>query len=497
MRHKIYISVICIIFAAVAAVFLFFPRSKVSALEKRELATFPDYNDEKLKSGDYAKEISSWFSDSEPYRDELMAMSMEVRDAIRLKMGDEDAVTVHDAPVSLADVADATKPGPNATAEEIEEYENHLNADQNAKIVGAAGIIVVGSGSSTRALMAYGGRAGGEAYAQAVSEYAAQLPGVKVWSMVVPLASEFYTPDKVKKATHPQLPTIKNIYSKLTNGARGVDVYTPLAKHAGEDIYLRTDHHWAPLGAFYAAQAFAKAAGVPFRGLEAYDKHTVHKFVGTMYGYSKDVSIKNNPEDFVYYTPNAVSYNTTYVNYNVGKSFKITGESKPYAGPFFYKFKDGSGAAYCTFMGSDMKLTKVKTGTNNSRRLLIIKDSYGNAVPGYLFYSFGEVHVVDFRYFNRNIKNYIKANHITDVLFATNIFNAYAGSTKGKVLKFLTQANGVIEKESEHDQPARKEAETSKEKHIESKAPTQEKSTEPIEKPAQSEPEPEPAGVAE
>lgn len=448
MRHKIYIIIICIIFAAVAAVFLFFPRSKVSALEKRELATFPDYSQEKLQSGEFAKEISSWFSDSEPYRDELMAISMEVRDAIRLKTGGEEAVTVHAAPASLADT-EIEKPGADATAAEIEAYENHLNADQNARIVGSAGIIVVGSGPSTRALMAYGGRGGGDAYAQAVSEYAAQLPGVKVWSMVVPLASEFYTPDKVKRATQPQLPTIRNIYSKLTNGARGVDVYTPLAQHAAEDIYLRTDHHWAPLGAYYAAQAFAKAAGVPFKSLDAYDKHIVHRFVGSMYGYSKDISIKNNPEEFVFYTPNGINYSTTYVNYNVNKGFRISGESKPYEGPFFYKFKDGNGNAYCTFMGSDMKLTKVKTGTNSPRRLLIIKDSYGNAIPGYLFYSFGEVHVVDFRYFNRNIKSYIQANHITDVLFATNIFNAYASSTKGKVLKFLTQANGVIEKESE------------------------------------------------
>lgn len=487
MRHKIYIIAICIIFVTVAIVFLCFPRSKVSALEKRELATFPEFSIEKLGSGQFTKEVSEWFSDSEPYRDDLMAMSMQVRDAIRLKTDGEDAVRVHDAPSTASETESIQKPGSDATAEEIEAYENHLNADQNAKIVGAAGIIVVGNGPSTRALMAYGGRAGGEAYAQAVSEYAAQLPGVKVWSMVVPLASEFYTPDKVKKATRPQLPTIKNIYSKLANGARGVDVYTPLAKHVEENIYLRTDHHWAPLGAFYAAQAFAKAAGVPFRGLDAYDKHTVHRFVGTMYGYSKDISIKNNPEDFVYYTPNGVNYTTTYINYNVDKSFHIKGESKPYQGPFFYKFKDGSGGAYCTFMGSDMKLTKVKTGTPGSRRLLIIKDSYGNAVPGYLFYSFGEVHVVDFRYFNRNIKNYIKANHITDVLFATNIFNAYASSTKGKVLKFLNQANGVIEKGSEPEPEPTKKQETKEEK----------KTTAPTTEQSQNEPEPTPEQPAE
>jgi hypothetical protein len=260
--------------------------------------------------------------------------------------------------------------------------------------------------------------------------------------MVIPLATEFYCPDKAKKATKPQLPTIKHIYS-LLKGAHGVDAYSALAAHVNEDIYLRTDHHWAPLGAYYATKAFATAAGVPFKDLSAYQKHEIHNFVGTMYGFSKDVSVKNSPETFVYYTPTNVQYSTTYVNYNVNKDYKITGVGKPYSGPYFYKFKDGSSAAYSTFMGSDMKLTKVQTSTKNGRRVLIIKDSYGNAVPGYLFYSFEEVHVVDFRYFTKNIKKYVVDNGITDLVFVTNVFNAYAASTYKKLHAFLTQGEGA------------------------------------------------------
>jgi hypothetical protein len=75
--------------------------------------------------------------------------------------------------------------------------------------------------------------------------------------------------------------------------------------------------------------------------------------------------------------------------------------------------------------------------------VLVIKDSYGNAVPGYLFYSFEQVHVVDFRYFTKNIKKYVVDNHITDLVFVTNVFNAYAGSTYKKLHAFLTQGDGA------------------------------------------------------
>ena len=85
--------------------------------------------------------------------------------------------------------------------------------------------------------------------------------------------------------------------------------------------------------------------------------------------------VKFFPEDFVYYVPTGVDYATTYIVYDVNKNYQVTRESKPMSGPYFYKFKDGSGGAYSTFMGSDKKLTKVETSTKNGRKVLIIKDS--------------------------------------------------------------------------------------------------------------------------
>ena len=110
---------------------------------------------------------------------------------------------------------------------------------------------------------------------------------------------------------------------------------------------------------------------------------------------------------------------------------------------FFFKYKDGSGGAYCTFMGGDTKLTHVVTSTKNGRRLIILKDSFGNAIPGYLFYSFEEIHVIDSRYFTKNMVDYVNENQITDILFANNIFKAYSSYTYRNYVRFLTQKAGV------------------------------------------------------
>jgi hypothetical protein len=261
--------------------------------------------------------------------------------------------------------------------------------------------------------------------------------------MVIPTAVEFYCPEKVKSRTRPQRPTIENVFRHLSPDVKPVDIYETLGEHADEDIFLRTDHHWAPLGAFYAAQKFAEVAGVPFHPLSDYDRKVVHRFVGNMYGYSQDIAVKNAPEDFVYYVPRDVTYSTTYIDYTIDENYRVIGMGRPHKGIFFHHFKDGSGAAYCTFMGSDTRITRVKTSTHNGRRVLILKDSFGNALPGYLFYSFEEVHVIDSRYFTKNMVEYVKENQITDILFANNIFKAYSSGTYAKYIRYLTQTNGL------------------------------------------------------
>ncbi len=303
------------------------------------------------------------------------------------------------------------------------------------------GIIVIGSGPTTRCVNAFGGSAtGGTGYAEVANLYKRELgPDVKVYFMVIPIAAEFYCPESAWKWNRSQRATLCNMYSHLSPDVIPVDVYTTLNEHADEDIYLRTDHHWAPLGGYYAARELAKACGVPFKDLDNYDRHVIRNYVGSMYHYSKDMSVKRAPEDFVYWTPRDIEYTTTYINYSVGANRQVGGASQPKEGAFFMNYPDGSTGAYCTFMGGDAKITKVVTPVRNGRKIMIMKDSFGNAIPGYLFYSFEEVHVIDFRYFKKNLKRYVADNGITDVVFANNIGHAYVSSTHRAYEKLLTQ----------------------------------------------------------
>lgn len=433
MLKKLYILITITAFSLVAIVFNTFPRSTRSELEKRTLATFPTFSFERLCGGKFTKEISIWFSDSEPYRDRLMALSMKIKEMEGIRPSGDNISFVAAGGSKQSGRVDESKD------RKIEQYENRVTADSDAKIA-HAGIIITGKGLEVRALMAFkGSMMGATAFANMVNKYHKTFgDSVKMYCMVIPTAIEYYCPNKAKEATQPQLPMIEACYGKLDEDISAIDVYTPLGKRANEPIYLRTDHHWSPTGGYYAAERFAKRAHVDFKGIEAYERKVIHRYVGSMYGFSRDASIKEAPEDFVYYIPNAVKFTTTYVNYKLNKQ-EVVGEEPAAQGPYFFPLKDGDVNAYCTFMGGDAKITKVKTDTKNHRRLAIIKDSFGNVLPGYLFYSFEEIHVIDHRYFTPNLKDYVKENGITDFLVAMNVFNVTSSSVAKNCLSLLEQ----------------------------------------------------------
>lgn len=303
------------------------------------------------------------------------------------------------------------------------------------------GIIVVTSDSVVRAMEPYGGSlADGRNYADIVNIYHEEFPDVEIYCMVIPTAAGLYCPDTAKVWSRDEREVIQALHNNLQTDVHIVDILPILEQHSEENIYLRTDHHWAPLGAYYAAQEFARVAGVPFSDITHYDQHVVHNFVGTMARFSRDISVRNSPEDFIYYIPRDAVYETISTPYFLNKSRSAvlrTGETREVE--FFRQYNDGSSAAYCTFMGGDTNTTQVHTSTNNGRRLMILKDSYGNALPGYLFSSFEEIFVVDCRYFTENIRKFVTGHQITDILFANNLIHASSKKTTLSYENYLVQ----------------------------------------------------------
>lgn len=293
------------------------------------------------------------------------------------------------------------------------------------------GQLVVDIDGHTWGISLYGGGDGAN-YATYLNEFKEKVgSSVNVFNMVVPTAGAYYLPAGYEKYNASHRDSINSIANKLVN-VINVDGYAALEAHTNEYIYTRTDHHWEPLGAYYAAKAFCDIAQTPAKELSTYKTEPIDGFVGTMYAFTDyNERIKNDPDTFTYYIP-STEYTATYYT----TDFKVDEQFAQFHSIFVDQPASG---AYSTFMGGDQKIVKIETANKNGRKLCIFKDSYGNAEVPFYVDSFEEIYVCDIRYFDLYAPDFIKENGITDVLFTMCTFSAVGENAEGIKNNLLSQ----------------------------------------------------------
>ncbi len=307
---------------------------------------------------------------------------------------------------------------------------------ENKQPVGVDGVqtngqLVVDIDGRTWGISLYGGGSG-ENYAAYLNEFKEKVGmNVNVYSMVVPTAGAYYMPAGYEDYNASHRDSINNIANHLVN-VINIDAYSALEQHTSEYIYTRTDHHWQPLGAYYAAKAFCEVAQTPVKELSTYTTEVIEGFVGTMYAFTDyNERIKNDPDVFTYYIP-STDYTATYYT----TDFRVDEAVSGYTSIFVEQPVSG---AYSTFMGGDMKIVKIETENKNGRKLCVFKDSYGNAEIPFYIDSFEEIYVCDVRYFDLYAPDFVADNGITDVLFTMCTFSAVGENAEGIKNNLLTQ----------------------------------------------------------
>lgn len=190
-------------------------------------------------------------------------------------------------------------------------------------------------------------------------------------------------------------------------GLNIVDVTEALTEHHQEYIYYKTDHHWTSLGAYYAYAAWMSSKGETPESIDAWTKcELCDNFRGTTYS---KVNYPFAPYDTIdaYY-----KWEKHNVDYNNGN----------YVTDSIYEEKYLKGNdQYATFLNSNQATTKISGG--GSGNLLIIKDSYANCFAQFVIEDYAETHLIDMRFFNGTVTDYITENQIDEVLVIYNIPN--------------------------------------------------------------------------
>ena len=201
-----------------------------------------------------------------------------------------------------------------------------------------------------------------------------------------------------------------------------VDCADALDKSAKTNqIYYRTDHHWTTYGASVAFGELAKQMDLPYQADE-FEAHTVHtQFQGTMMSSSGFYSGTKDSIDL--YLPKKE------------ENILVTNKEAQTSATTIYSEEGLLGDdPYEVFLGGNYGLLNIRTGSQSGRKLLLLKDSYANAMLGFLTPYFSQIDIVDPRYYSSDLDMQIAVNQYTDLLILYNLQSFAKDSSLALVL---------------------------------------------------------------
>jgi len=232
---------------------------------------------------------------------------------------------------------------------------------------------------------------------------------IPVYFALIPSAAELWRDVLPTNAPNDSQKEIID-YTYSLSDCINIDVYTVLENHTSEYIYFHTDHHWTALGAYYGYTAIMDAMGLDYSDLSSYTPKVVSdSFYGTAHSSSGYCWV--DPDRLETYVP---AGSETVINYASGSAQ----ESKIYDKAFL-EVKD----KYSYFFGGNTPLIQITTENADAPSLLIIRDSYMDALSPFLLENFSAIHIIDLRYYKLSLAEYITENEIDSALICYSVKN--------------------------------------------------------------------------
>ena len=183
-------------------------------------------------------------------------------------------------------------------------------------------------------------------------------------------------------------------------GAAFADTRAALAGAA--DPYYHTDHHWTTAGAQAAYGVWAAATGHTARSYTL--TQATDSFRGTLYS---KVLLPDSAYDAVDYCPDITIVSADCDGTERDSLYDLTALEK----------KD----KYELFLGGNYAKAVIRTGTENGKHLLLIKDSFANSFVPFLTGDYETITMVDLRYCREKLQPL--ADEADDILVLYEITN--------------------------------------------------------------------------
>ncbi len=232
---------------------------------------------------------------------------------------------------------------------------------------------------------------------------------IKITALLIPTKTEVL---KDKLPAYAPVTDEKQLVEKIKENLDGninvEDLIQTFKEHSNEEVYYRTDHHWTSKGAFYAYEKYMKLVGGSPLSEDDFLKEIVSDdFFGTIY--RKANFYLGEPDRITKYTPKDNIDLEIFFN-NDTKEEQLYDES----------FLDKTDK-YSYFLGGDKAIVEINTSVKNGKTIVVMKDSYANSMIPFLVNNYEHIIMVDTRYYNSGISQFVNERDVDEVLLLYNI----------------------------------------------------------------------------
>ena len=333
------------------------PKSQFSENENRMLQMFPELRFSDLVDGTYMKSVESYVCDQFPLRDQFVDLCTRTQ----LFAGKTELNADYSTQPAKAGVYF----GKNGHLYEPTLPDTEQTFEENAKAFGTF----------------------------------AKKEKIPFYLLAVPSAAQ-EQPENIPahSAAGDQRRDLQSLERQVGSNGHVVNLFGLLSLKTAGDVYFKTDHHWNMQGAYIGYQALIHAMGKPCAPLSDYTVRTASQpFYGTLY--SKAVFDGQQADSFSYPVWNGMDAVTVQIGSTQSHGIYQTE---------YLNRKD----KYSLYFGGNPPVAVIRNPSAPSGKLLLVKDSFANSMIPYLCRNYSEIHMIDLRYFNQDLGQYISRNGI-------------------------------------------------------------------------------------
>ena len=394
----------------------------ISQVEKRKLTIWIPFTWESWVNGTFTKNVDEYIADHIAARNHFIIMYDYIKERAELNI-----IPILDKSQSgrLVKVISKNSNPQNPINRGVADLPNssEILPDSNSKLVSSQGIYIYDS----CAYQFFGGtKKSASRYANSINLLKSNLSdSIKLYSLLVPSATEFYLPkEHYKHRATSESTNISFLFSQLNDKIGTTNIYPRLASRNREYLYFKTDHHWTARGAYYAYLEFSITANFqPLKMEQMKSNFMKSSFLGSLYALTRDYTLKANP-DRVEYLDIPLQGASAFYKMKIGDNWHKTQIIN----------KNGEfGIGYGVFLGIDYPVMKIDGNVKNGRILFVLKDSYANAFIPYLVPHFERIFVGDIRYFPYHLLDFLKENYVNEVLVMNHVVTANSPFSANKI----------------------------------------------------------------